>query len=230
MEIKKTPQADLERQRTTGFLLGLVLVLACCYVALEWNFQPSEDVVDPIDLSQLMHETELVPMTNEETAPLAEQVAATEPSEQLRVVDEAEAWEEEAPLSTPADDEVPAEEPADDKPLAALDVNPDNPLNFHVAEDLPQFPGGAVEFMKWLTQHLRYPSKAQQTRLQGQVLAVFYVETDGSITGVKVTQSLSAECDREVVRVLGMMPPWKPGIRHDRPCRTKVQIPVVFKL
>ena len=191
MEIKKTPQADLERQRTTGFLLGLVLVLACCYVALEWNFQPSEDVVDPIDLSQLMHETELVPMTNEETAPLAEQVAATEPSEQLRVVDEAEAWEEEAPLSTPADDEVPAEEPADDKPLAALDVNPDNPLNFHVAEDLPQFPGGAVEFMKWLTQHLRYPSKAQQTRLQGQVLAVFYVETDGSITGVKVTQSAS---------------------------------------
>jgi protein TonB len=230
MEMKKTPQADLERQRTTGFLLGLVLVLACCYVALEWNFQPAEDVVDAMDLSQLMHETELVPMTNEETAPLAEKAEAPETSEQLRVVDEAEAVEEETPLNTPAEDEVPAKEPVDDKPLAALDVNPDNPLNFHVAEDLPQFPGGAVEFMKWLTQHLRYPSKAQKARLQGQVMAVFYVETDGSITGVKVTRSLSEECDREVLRVLGMMPHWQPGIRHDRPCRTKVQIPVVFKL
>lgn len=37
MEEKKTPQADLDQQRTTGFLLGLVLVLAMLFVALEWN-------------------------------------------------------------------------------------------------------------------------------------------------------------------------------------------------
>ena len=57
-----------------------------------------------------------------------------------------------------------------------------------------------------------------------------YVEKDGNISGVNVTQSLSAECDREVMRVLNMMPQWKPGIQNDRPCRTKVCIPVVFRL
>ena len=62
------------------------------------------------------------------------------------------------------------------------------------------------------------------------VKAAFYVEKDGNISGIKVTQSLSPECDREVVRVLRMMPQWKPGIQNDKPCRTKVCIPIVFKL
>ena len=118
----------------------------------------------------------------------------------------------------------------DDMALASLGIDPNNPLNFHVSEDLPQFPGGAVEFMKWLTKHLRYPNKARQENVQGRVLAVFYVEKDGHISGVRVTKSLSAECDREVMRVLNMMPKWKPGIQNDRPCRTKVCIPVVFRL
>ena len=47
---------------------------------------------------------------------------------------------------------------------------------------------------------------------------------------LSVTQSLSPECDQEAMRVLGMMPKWKPGIQHDQPCRTKVCIPIVFKL
>ena len=59
---------------------------------------------------------------------------------------------------------------------------------------------------------------------------VFYFEKDGNVSGVRVTKSLSAECDREVMRVLNMMPKWKPGIQNDRPCRTKVCIPVVFRL
>ena len=71
---------------------------------------------------------------------------------------------------------------------------------------------------------------AKNNKTQGKVVAVFYVEKDGSITGIQITQSLSPECDREALRVLRMMPNWQPGIYHDKPCRTKVQIPIVFKL
>ena len=49
MEVKKTPQADMEQRRTTGFLLGLVLVLSCCYVALEWNSVPAANDFDALD-------------------------------------------------------------------------------------------------------------------------------------------------------------------------------------
>lgn len=226
----------MEQRRTTGFLLGLVLVLAVCYVALEWNTAAGGDGVEPLPLDELMHESELVPMSNEETVAQLQERRQEERGEQLRVVDdEVEAPAEELPADGGADDETLAgevEAPADtvDKALAPMEVDPQNPLNFHVVEDLPQFPGGAVEFMKWLTRNLRYPSRAQATKTQGKVVAVFYVEKDGSITGIRIVQSLSPECDSEALRVLRMMPHWKPGIQHDQPCRTKVQIPIVFKI
>ena len=235
MEQKKAPKADIEQRRTTGFLLGLIFVLALFYVSLEWNSVSSHDAIDPLDLSELMHESELVPMSNEETVTQLQERQQVEKGEQLHIVDdEVELQEPDEPLEGEGDDdetllnELQKEE--DDKALAALDVDPTNPLNFHVVEDLPQYPGGAVEFMKWLTKTLRYPQKAREQKRQGKVVAVFYVEKDGSITGLKVTQSLSPECDREALRVLAMMPNWKPGIQHDKPCRTKVSIPVVFNM
>ena len=235
MEQKKAPKADIEQRRTTGFLLGLIFVLSLFYVTLEWNSVPSQDTIDPLDLSELMHESELVPMSNEETVSQLQEKQRVEKAEQLHIVDdEVELQEPDETLEGEGDDdetllnELQNEE--DDKALAALDVDPTNPLNFHVVEDLPQYPGGAVEFMKWLTRTLRYPQKARDQKKQGKVVAVFYVEKDGRITGLKVTQSLSPECDREALRVLAMMPNWKPGIQHDKPCRTKVCIPIVFKL
>lgn len=239
MEQKKTPRADMEQRRTTGFLLGLTLVLALVYVALEWNSLPGDDERgDLLDLDELVHESELVPMQNVETTAQIEERRQPEKGEQLRVVDdEVETAQQDEPiegLQDDGDDEQLLndleQQLDDDKALAAMGVDPDNPLNFHVVEDLPQFPGGAVEFMKWLTKNLRYPHQARQQKVQGRVMAVFYVEKDGSITGISITQPLSPECDREALRVLRMMPAWKPGIDHDKPCRTKVCIPIVFKL
>ena len=223
----------MEQRRTTGFLLGLILVLALCYVALEWNAtETGDDEIDPIDLTDLMHETEMVPMSNEEIITQLEEKQPSEKGEKLNIVDddvEVDPHEEEM---TNDDEQLlkELEEQQEDKALAPLEVDPQNPLNFHVVEDLPQYPGGAVEFLKWLTRNLRYPTLARERKTQGKVVAVFYVEKDGSITGIKITKSLSAECDREALRVLRMMPKWQPGIYHDEPCRTKVCIPIVFKL
>ena len=233
MEIKKTQQADMEQRRATGFLLGLIFVLSIFYVALEWNSAEVTADIDPIELTDLIHETELVPMSNEETIAQLEEKQPSEQGEQLNIVDddvEIEASEEE---ETGNDDEQllkDLEEEQEDKALAPLAVDPKNPLNFHIVEDLPQYPGGAVEFLKWLTKTLRYPTAAKANMTQGKVVAVFYVEKDGSITNIKITKSLSDECDREALRVLRMMPKWQPGIYHDEPCRTKVCIPIVFKL
>jgi len=233
MEQKKSPQADMEQRRTTAFLLGLAFVLSLFYVALEWNSTSTPgDGYIPLDLSQLTHESELVPMQNMETVQEIKEKQENPKSEQLRVVDddiELDDMDEEE--QEQEDEELLQQlEEEDEVALEAMGVDPNNPLNFRVVEELPQFPGGAVEFLKWLTRNLRYPHLARQRKIQGKVLAVFYVEKTGKVTGIKVTKSLSPECDREVVRVLGIMPDWTPGIQNDKPCRTKVCIPVVFKL
>ena len=222
----------MEQRRATGFLLGLIFVLSLFYVTLEWNTATGDDNIDPIDLNDLMHESELVPMSNEETIAQLEERHPEEKSEQLHVVDDDVEIDVDDQVDVASEDEelLKELEENEDKALAPLTVDPQNPLNFHVVEDLPQYPGGAVEFLKWLTKTLRYPTVARNNKTQGKVVAVFYVEKDGSITGVKITKSLSPECDKEALRVLNMMPHWQPGVYHDQPCRTKVCIPIVFKL
>ena len=107
----------------------------------------------------------------------------------------------------------------------------DNPLNFHTVEDLPKFPGGAVEMMKWLTKNLRYPSDAQRNKKEGKVVVQFIVNKDGTMSDLKVVKSAQyASLDREALRVMRKMPKWTPGVQNDKPCRTMVCIPVVFKL
>lgn len=236
MEQKKTRRADIEQRRTTGFLLGLIFVLSIFYVTLEWNSTDSDDDINPIDLDELMHESELVPMSNEELTTRIEEKQETEKAEQLHVVDDqVELQPDDVDIAVEGegdDDETLLQElqEEEDKALAPLNVDPNNPLNFHIVEDLPKYPGGAVEFMKWLTRNLQYPASARSRKIQGKVVAVFYVEKDGHVTGISITKSLSPECDREALRVLRKMPDWEPGIQNDQPCRTKVSIPIVFKL
>lgn len=236
MEQKKTPQADLDQQRTTGFLLGLVFVFALLFVALEWNSVESGEELETIDLADLIHENEMIPMSIEEQlAQLEPDKSQPKEAEQLRIVDDNVELQpqDEQVAESEGDDEALLKELQDEEPkaLAPMGIDPaDNPLMFRLVEDLPQYPGGAVEFMKWLTQNLQYPKIAQTRKTQGTVIAHFYVEKDGSITGLKVAQSLSKECDNEALRVLGMMPNWQPGVQNGKPCRTKVSIPIVFKL
>ncbi len=239
MEQKKTPQADLEQQRTTGFLLGLVLVLAMLFVALEWNSVESVDDEATLNLDELVHEDEMIPMSIEEQfAQLEPDRAQPKEAEQLHIVDDnveiLPQDEQVAENEGDGEDEALLKElqgEEEPKALAPMGIDPeDNPLQFRLVEDLPQYPGGAVEFMKWLTKNLQYPKKAQTLKKQGTVIAHFYVEKDGSITGLKIVQSLSKECDNEALRVLGMMPNWQPGVQNGKPCRTKISIPIVFKL
>ena len=78
----------MEQRRTTGFLLGLVLVLSVFYVAMEWNMADATDDVAPLDLDELMHESELVPMSKLETTMQVEERQQLAQAEQLHVVDD----------------------------------------------------------------------------------------------------------------------------------------------
>ena len=237
MEQKKLPQADLNRRRTTGFLLGLVLVLSLIYVSFEFNmsealgFDPDDllnDTEENAELDDLFkHEEQLVMLAPEEQQPA--------PAEKLNIVEEeVELRPEELQPEANADgnDQQTLEEILEeDEPIAPPEINPrDNPERFRVVQDMPQFPGGPVEFLRWLTKNLKYPAAVQQAKVQGKVVAQFIVNEDGSIADLKLTQRLHPQCDREALRVLKMMPNWTPGIENDKPCRTRVCIPIVFKL
>ena len=95
---------------------------------------------------------------------------------------------------------------------------------------MPEFPGGAVEMMKFLNENVKYPEAAMKAGTQGRVIAQFIVEADGSITNVKVLKNVSDEIDAEAVRVINAMPKWKPGMQSGKAVRVKYTIPVTFRL
>lgn len=232
MEEKKSRQADLESKRVQGFLLGLIVVLALLFVALEWNssdsgwafFEQDDDLEAELELEPLKRDKDEISMMLPQ-----EKVPEQPKSEELRLVEDdvelAPDITEEIKAETPEppEDQVQKEQPE------VVDMY-DAPVDIRVVEDLPQFPGGAAEFMKWLTKNLRYPASAQQQQVKGRVVAQFIVNRDGSVTDLQLTEHLNRACDNEVLRVLRMMPKWQPGLMDAKPCRTKVCIPVVFNL
>lgn len=228
MEIKKSAKADLERKWWLRFLIGLVVSLLLFIVALEFPFSLDDPLEEFEAMDGITVEEELAPLMRQENEISLAPKAEPEPSQKLTVVDEEESKEEmierqpEQTIEGDLADELPEPEENEKK---GEDV-----LSFRVVEDLPQPPGGYLEFMKWLTRNLRYPVAAEERKLQGKVVAEFIVNKDGSVTDINIIQSLNSFCDREALRVLRMMPRWTPGIQNDQPCRTKVCIPIVFKL
>jgi protein TonB len=101
---------------------------------------------------------------------------------------------------------------------------------FDVVEQMPSFPGGDAELMKFLNSHIKYPAVAEENGIQGRVVATFVVERDGSITDVKVIKSVDPSLDKEAIRVLKSMPKWIPGKQNGSAVRVKYTVPVTFRL
>ncbi|MEE0082869.1 MAG: energy transducer TonB, partial [Paludibacteraceae bacterium] len=99
-----------------------------------------------------------------------------------------------------------------------------------IVEQKPVFPGGQKALMEFLKSNLVYPKAAQDSSIQGRVIVKFTVEKDGSITDVEVVRGVHPALDEEAVRVVSMMPKWKPGTQMGDTVRTKFTLPVLFKI
>ena len=66
--------------------------------------------------------------------------------------------------------------------------------------------------------------------VQGIVTVEFVVETDGSVTGVKVVRGIDDDLDREAVRVVSSSPKWRPATKNGEKVRVKYSLPIEFRL
>lgn len=82
---------------------------------------------------------------------------------------------------------------------------------YDVVDQMPSFPGGNAALMIYLSNNVKYPTKAQEKNKRRHVVVKFVVEKDGSITNVSVMKSVEPTLDREAVRVVRKMPKWNPG-------------------
>lgn len=225
MEIKKSPKADLEGKKTTWFLVGLVLILAAMFVAFEWT---KRDVVITADsgIVDVPFEEEMVPITQQEEPKQASPPPeAPKVEEVLRIADN-DANVQESTIQSNEDKGQAVEI----KYVLVEEEEVEEQQIFQVVEEMPEFPGGMAECLKFLAKNIKYPTIAQENGVQGRVIVQFVVNQDGSIVDPLVVRSVDPYLDKEALRVIKMMPKWKPGKQRGKAVRVKYTVPVTFKL
>ena len=101
---------------------------------------------------------------------------------------------------------------------------------FDVVEQMPEYPGGIQALFEYLSQNVKYPSDAENQKVEGRVIATFIVETDGTINNVEVVKPVFPSLDAEAIRVLSGMPKWTPGKQSGKEVRVKYTVPINFNL
>ena len=101
---------------------------------------------------------------------------------------------------------------------------------FIAVEQMPQFPGGDAELMKFLSKNIKYPTMAMENNIQGRVVVQFVVTKTGAIGEVKVIRSVDRDLDREAIRVCKSLPNFIPGKMNGQAVNVWYTLPVNFKL
>jgi protein TonB len=101
---------------------------------------------------------------------------------------------------------------------------------FTVVEQQPEFAGGYDALANFLRSHMKYPSNARRMEIEGTVHVSFVVSKTGAISDIKVLRGIMKECDEEAIRVVQMMPAWKPGMQNGHPVYVRMIMPLKFRL
>ncbi len=228
MEVKKSPKADLTKSSTMFMEIGLIAALLITLVAFEWKSSEVKKVELSAD-NAIAAEEEIIPITEEENIVRPKMPTIPILSDAIDIVDD----------DIKVDEEMFNFEDSED---LGVDMNDygyevgeesveEEAIPFALVEQKPMFQGGdANAFSKWVNQHLAYPDIAKENGIQGRVTLQFTVNTDGSVSGVKVLRGVDPSLDKEAVRVVSSSPKWTPGKQRDRPVKVTYTFPVIFQL
>ena len=101
---------------------------------------------------------------------------------------------------------------------------------YDTADVMPSFLGGPKALTTYLVKNTRYPEAAMKAGQQGRVLCSFIVETDGTISDIKVVKKVWPALEIEAKRVVGNMPKWVPAMIDEKTVCCRVTLPVVFRI
>jgi protein TonB len=228
MEVKKSPKADLSKKVVMFRELGLIITLAVIFVAFEFKSkEKAESVFEEQAVVEI--EEEIIPITQEQPELPPEMPKIPVLSDAIDIVDDN--IEVEDAVFSFEDDANLGVEIMDYVEEVEEEVVEEEAIPFALVETKPTFQGGdANNFSKWIAKNLVYPEIAKENGIQGRVTLQFTVNTDGSVSNVKVIRGVDSSLDREAIRVVSSSPKWSPGKQRDRAVKVTYNFPVIFRL
>jgi protein TonB len=236
MESKKNPKADVSRNGSIYFAVGLALMLFLTYSTLNWKTYDKSD----IDIGKLNLDNEL-----EEEIPIIEQVIPPPPPppppaapEVIEVVEDEEEVEETVIESTETDqdEEIEVEE------IEVEEFVEDVEVPFAVIENVPEYPGcergSNAEKRKCMSNKIaKFVQRKFNTDLAGdlglsgrqRISVVFKIDKNGNVVGVR-SRAPHPRLEKEAARVINMLPKMKPGRQRGKPVIVPYSLPITFQV
>ncbi len=230
MEIKKSSKANLENKKLLFTEIGLIIALAAVYFAFDWSTAEKQVSVFE-ETAEIVEAEEMIPIT-QETPPPPPTAAPKIPilSDQIDIVDD-EIQVDDNLFMNLEDDASMGVEIMDYVETVEEEVVEEEAIPFQFVEEKPSFMGGdANAFSKWVNERLVYPEIAKENGVSGRVTLQFTVNTDGTVSNIKVLRGVDPSLDKEAVRVVSMSPKWTPGKQRDRAVKVTYTFPVIFQL
>jgi protein TonB len=221
MELKKNPGSDLRRWYAPIFNLGLMLSISTVLVAFEWKAYEDKPLISIPD-GNADWDTDIIPITIQNPPQAPPPMIAPV----IKVIDNSVKIDDviKIDLNYPDDEEMPEikleEPPIIEKADEILDYT----------EVQAEFQGGMDGWYAYLKSNLSYPKQPQRMGIEGTVFLRFVINTDGSIQDVEVVRSVDPQLDQAAVSVIQNSPKWKSAKHHGRPVRSRMTIPIKFKL
>lgn len=224
MEIKKSPQQDLEGKKLILRQIGAIIALALVFLAFEYKNDGVNTMIEvdrwfkssPIEEVEITVQPKLLPPP-----------PPPQPITKIETIDDQD--------NNASDVKVDASITTSERLTNYYPVMPpeelgDEPDVHVIVEKMPEFPGGIAAMMNYFGKSIRYPLAAREQNIQGRVFLNFVVEKDGSISNVVVLRGIGGGCDEEAVRVVQEMPKWNPGLQNGKAVRVSFNLPVRFGL
>lgn len=238
MELKKNPQADLNKRSNLYLLIGLISILFLVTQLIEKKDfdsktinigQMSYDEVDEEDVDNIQVEQNTPPPPPPPQQLVQEIKEVEDESEEKEIIMETTETDEDEVIEEVEDVEVEEEEE---------DMGP---VPFNLIEDAPVFPGceGVSKtkqkacFTKMMHKHVKkhftYPEIAKDMGAQGRVYVQFMISESGAITNIR-TRGPDKNLEKEARRIISKLPRMKPGKQRGRAVKVPFSIPITFKL
>ncbi|WP_100615948.1 energy transducer TonB [Confluentibacter citreus] len=237
MQVKKNPEAEIGRNSSLYFAIGLNIMLFITWQALEFKTYDKAD----IDIGVLNLEKEIeeeIPIMNINTPPPPPPPAIL--TETVQIVEDIEDVEETIIESTETnqDDRI-ADVVVNVRDVAVKEVEEEVEVPFAIIEDVPVFPGCEKvskaqkracfeqKMQAHVVKNFQYPQVALDLGIHGRVSVIFTIDKDGSITKIR-TRGPDATLENEAVRIINTLPKMIPGKQRGKPVPVPFSLPINF--
>jgi protein TonB len=96
-------------------------------------------------------------------------------------------------------------------------------------DEMPKFPGGEIEFIKYISKNFKYPS-TKDNLSKTKIYIEFIIDKNGAIKNAKIVKGINPALDKEALRVINSMPKWIPGKQAGKAVDVKMNYPLQLEL